>query len=503
MYRCAQWMLLLWGMTGCGVAAASGLPVAASGDADVQQARWACHAADGALARKQQVMRGLLPRVAFTGETPPATVEARMAEHKVPALSVAVIRDGQLDWSAAWGRLQADGAAADCDSLFQAGSLAKPATVLAALRMQEQGAVDLDADIATYLTSWTLPAGAQTKANPVTLRNLFTHTAGITPGGYEGYAQGQPLPTDMQTVAGQPPANARKVEVLQAPGTSLRYSGGGYTVAEVALQDRLHQPFEQLMRDWLTAPVGMRQADFSQPLPAASQVHAARGHLRDGSLVAGGWHQHPEQAAAGLWATPSDLATLLIELRKGWQGRSEVFSQAQVRELLANPIDGHAYGFRLIGEGDQVFLTHYGGTVGYRAGMTLNLETGNGAVYLSNSDNGSDLGVEFLGAVAQVYGWPMFRQTWVERTTQPVEVLKSLVGRYRFEDGPTVAVVYEQEALTLVFPNGDRYALAPIAGGPRQFIHPGTAVRAGFDGEGADTTLQLYGDTGRRVAEGK
>lgn len=492
----------------CGVAStpAAGMPRQPPGDGDgpsTPQPRWTCHTADGALARRQQVERNLLPLVALVGETEPAGIETRMVRHGTPALSVAVIRDGELDWTAAWGKLQAGGTAAACDSLFQAGSLAKPATVLAALRMQEQGLVDLDADIGTYLSSWRLPAGRQTDDNPVTLRNLFTHTAGITPGGYEGYARDQPMPTDPQTVQSQAPANARKVEVLEPPGTSLRYSGGGYTVAEIALQDRLHAPFERIMRTWLTEPVGMIQADFTQPPPASSEGHTARGYRMDGSAVPGGWHNHPEQAAAGLWATASDMAALLIEIRKGWQGRSTVFTRDSIRELLADPIDGHAYGFRLIGEGDQVFMTHYGGTAGYRAGMTINLRSGNGAVFLANSDNGGELGREFLAAVADAYGWPLFRQVRVQRATQPAVVLESLAGRYGFGEGPVVSVVYERDALTLVFPNGDRYAMAPIAGGPREFIHPDTAVRASFEGEGKDMTMQLYGETGRRLADGE
>lgn len=476
----------------------------ATGDPAQAPAHWTCMTASDAQARRVQVEEALLPNVAFTGETRPANVEARMAEHKVPALSVAVIRNGALDWSAAWGALETGSGRAGCDSLFQAGSLAKPVTVLAALRMQQQGVIDFDKDIATHLASYTLPAGAQTAANPVTLRNLFTHTSGITPGGYDGYAQGQPIPTDVQTVRAEAPANSRKVEVLEAPGESLVYSGGGYTVAEIALQDTLKQPFEQIMQQWLLTPVGMRQADFTVPLPAASHAHAARGHRADGSVVPGGWHHHPEQAAAGLWATASDMAAFLVELHKGYVGTSEVFTQASIRELMANPIDRHAYGFRLIGEGEDVFLTHYGGTVGYRAGMTLNLRTGDGAVYLANSDNGSNLGREFLAAVSRTYQWPVFRGTEVTRTTQPAEVLQSLVGKYVFdEEGPTVAVVYENDVLTLVFPNGDRYAMTPIQGGPRDFIHADTGVRASFGGEGDDMAMQLYGQTGRRKASTK
>lgn len=495
-------VLFLLSVASASLMAAPGPSPLEGGKGSGKETAWRCFTADDARARQRQVERGLLPRVAFAGETKPADIESRLAAHKVPAFSVAVIHDGRLHWSAGWGRLQHKGARAGCDSLFQAGSLAKPATVLAALRLQEKGVIDLDADVGTLLKSWQLPTGLQTDANPVTLRKLFAHTAGITPGGYDGYAQGQPLPSDPQTVQGVAPSNARKVEVLAAPGTALAYSGGAYTVAEIALQDRLQQPFERIMHEWLIAPAGMKQADFTQPLPAASHARTARGHLPDGSGVPGGWHNHPEQAAAGLWATASDLATLLIELRKGWLGQSEVFSQASIRELLAEPFDGHAYGFRLIGEGDELFITHYGGTAGYRAGMTLNLQTGNGAVYLVNSDNGSELGLEFLAAVASAYDWPMFRQQTVQRADLPADVLQSLPGRYRFPDGgPDVLVVYEQQALTIVFPNGDRYAMTPIVGAAREFIHPATAVRASFDGEGKDAVIHLYGETAPRVSD--
>lgn len=502
-YKTAFALMAVSVLAGATSASAEELPARASsaGEAAAPQPSWACAVAPDAQGRKAQVEGNLLPRVSFAGETRPARVETRMTEHKTPAFSVAVIRGGALDWTAAWGRLQSGGAPAGCDSLFQAGSLAKPATVLAALRMARKGLIDFDKNVEAYLTSWHLPAGAQTDAKPVTLRHLFAHTSGVTPGGYEGYAQGVAMPTDPQVASGAPPANSKPAQVLKAPGAALAYSGGGYTVAEMALQDRLGQPFADLMRTWLTVPVGMKEADFTQPLAAANHARAARGHLADGSAVPGGWHNHPEQAAAGLWATASDMAALLIEMRKGWQGKSAVFAEESIRELLGNPIDSHAYGFRLIGEGDRVFMTHYGGTVGYRAGMTLNLETGDGAVYLANSDNGSDLGLAFLRAVSAVYQWPVFRQTVVERASQPAGVLQALTGRYQFPEGPAISVVYERGALTLLFPNGDRYAMTPIGGAPRAFIHPETAVTASFDGEGADTTILLYGQTGKRLAE--
>ena len=498
-------MPLLSGIISSAVADTSQMSVIEDRKQAELQQNWSCYTASDAQARKEQVEHGMLPHVVFDGEIKPVSVETRMAMSKTPALSVAVVHNGKLDWSAAWGQLQTDGADADCGSLFQVGSIAKPVTLLAALRMKTAGLIDFDTSIETYLSSYHLPAGRQTNANPVTFRNLLAHSAGIAPGGYAGYAQNEPIPTDLQIVRGEAPSNSRKVEVLNAPRASLAYSGGGYTVMEIALQDQLHKPFDQIMREWLLAPVGMRQADFTMPLPTSSHSHTARGHQIDGTIVTGGWNNYPEQAAAGLWATATDLAMFLLEIRKGYEGKSNLFTQASIREMLANPIANHAYGFRLIGEGDQVFITHYGGTVGYRAGMTLNLRTGDGAVFLANSDNGANLGEELFSAVSRTYEWPMFREEKVKRIKQPTAVLQSLTGNYVFPElGWKVSVVYERDSLTLVFPKGDRLPLVmvPIQGRPREFIHD-TGVHASFDGDGKDMKIQLFGQTGQRQASGE
>lgn len=171
-----------------------------------------------------------------------------------------------------------------------------------------------------------------------------------------------------------------------------------------------------------------------------------------------------------------------------------------MREMLANPIANHAYGFRLIGEGDQVFIAHYGGTVGYRAGVTLNLRTGDVAVFLANSDNGANLGEEFFSAVSRAYDWSRFREQRVKRVKKPSAVLKSLAGVYVFPDqGWKVSVVYERDTLTLVFPAGNRppLVMVPIQGRPNEFVHE-TGVHANFDGDGKDMKIQLFGQTGQR-----
>lgn len=460
-----------------------------------------CVDTEGGRSRREAVLTQLLPNVVFEGETQSTDLVARMAAHRVPAVSVAVIRDGTIDWSAAFGSARPDATPVGCAHVFQAGSIAKPVTVLAALRMAAQGLIDLDADIEHSLERFHLPEGQQSTAHPVTLRNLFMHTAGVTPGGYEGYARGDVLPSDVQTLRGEAPSNARKIEVLATPDAALVYSGAGYTLAEVALEDLFDQPFDRLMRDWILKPAGMTHAEFAVPLPETRWDEVAHGFDATGNEIAGGWRVHPEQAAAGLWATATDLAHWLIEMHRGQRGDSAVFSTGSMRELMARPFDGHAYGFRLVGEGDQVFLTHNGGTVGYRASVILNLASGDGAVFLSNSDNGIDLAREFFAALARAYDWPVFRERRVTRRPVRLEELAALTGDYVFdEQGWKVSVTIDGGALTLVFPNGDRYAMSAIVGDGLDFIHAATGVQTRFGGDDRHREIQLYEQTGRRIA---
>jgi hypothetical protein len=191
----------------------------------------------------------------------------------------------------------------------------------------------------------------------------------------------------------------------------------------------------------------------------------------------------------------------LLELHKGYHGKSDVFTQASIEEILATPIANHAYGFRLINDGnDQVFMTHYGGTVGYRAGITLNLRTGNGAVFLANSDNGANLGEEFFSAVARAYEWPVFREKVIKRVKHSPEVLKSFTGTYNFPtQGWKLTVVQQQESLRFVFPAGNRLPLTMVGieGSEHQFAHE-TGVIARFYDEGKGLKVHLFGQTGQR-----
>jgi CubicO group peptidase (beta-lactamase class C family) len=119
-----------------------------------------------------------------------------------------------------------------------------------------------------------------------------------------GYARGETVPTTLGALRGE--ENTPPVTVEVTPGTSWRYSGGGYRVMQLAMEDVTHMPFATLMDSLVFRPLGMTRSSYAQPLPEARWCEAASGHHHDGTVMPGGWRIHPELAAAGLWTTPSE-----------------------------------------------------------------------------------------------------------------------------------------------------------------------------------------------------
>jgi CubicO group peptidase (beta-lactamase class C family) len=225
-----------------------------------------------------------------------------------PSISVALIDGGGLAWARVWGD-------ASVSTRYQAASLSKLVTAVAALRLVEQGRLALDRAVNADLGIWHVPDSELTRGHPVTLRGLLSMTGGIGVPGYLGYVPGTPLPNLLQILNGEAPANSPPVRVAYVPGTRFAYSGGGgYEVVQALIEAATHLPFNEALQDLVLRPAGMEHSLFAQPLPAEFSADAARGHYDDGRELPGGWRVMPELAAGGLWSTATDLARLLIEV---------------------------------------------------------------------------------------------------------------------------------------------------------------------------------------------
>lgn len=449
--------------------------------------------------RKVQLESGIRGHVKFLGESENlSSITNKMSEYNIPALSLAIISQGKIEWADIYQNVNfPEVQKLDCASIFQAASLSKPVTFLAALHMHAAGEIDLDKNIQNYLKDFVLPQGKQTVENPVTFRNIFSHTSGIISGGYQGYAKGLPLPSDLDILRGSAGVNSPAIDVITSPNEIMAYSGGAYTLAELALQDIYSDDFSNIMKKWILEPVGMNHSEFTQPLLVSKPNQVARGYTQSGNVLDGGWRDYPEQAAAGLWSNSIDMAKFLIEIYKAYQGKSSIFSQSDIKSIISHERDGHVYGFILNRSGDDISITHYGGNAGYRTGMTISLTSGNGLVYLINSDNGGALGNELLLSASQVYGWQHFKQTNVHSTEVGSEILKELPGEYKWNNQIDLSIEFDKnnDLISLYFPNGDEYKLTPIRGDELDFIHANTGVKVSFKKNDNLSSFTLYGQT--------
>jgi CubicO group peptidase (beta-lactamase class C family) len=378
----------------------------------------------------RSIEQGLRPAVALEGKPVPTTpLIEEMRRLHVPGVSIAVIRDGKIAWARGYGVATKDGPAVTPETLFQAASISKPVTALAALRMVEAHQLSLDADINTALTSWKLPPGPG--GAHATLRQLLSHTAGTTVHGFPGYAQNVPVPTLVQVLDGAPPANTSPVRIDSPPGTAWNYSGGGYIVVQQAMIDRGGKPFADLLAETVLAPLGMKDSSFAQPLPAALASRAAMPHDGKGEPYPGGAYTYPELAAAGLWATPSDLARFILGVQRNADEKGQaLLSHAMMRTMLQPVKNGYALGFGNEGSGPSRSFGHGGSNMGYQDLLFAYLEHGDGLVVMTNGEGGNDLAQGILRAAAFAYHWPSNQTTSRKAVALSPARRKALTGKY-------------------------------------------------------------------------
>ncbi len=137
------------------------------------------------------------------------------------------------------------------DTLFHVASVSKWITACAVMTLVKSGQVDLDAPVGTYLQRWSLPAGEH-DADQVTVRRLLSHTAGLTDGlGHAGFAPGTPVQSieaSLTRAAGASPGADGPVRVGEAPGSGWRYSGGGYTLLQLVVEEVTGESFAACVR---------------------------------------------------------------------------------------------------------------------------------------------------------------------------------------------------------------------------------------------------------------
>jgi len=331
-----------------------------------------------------------------------------MAHYHVPGLSLACIHDGAVEWTQTFGIAAVGGQPVTPETLYQASSISMPVTAVAALRLVEQGKLNLDMDVSQYLRSWKLPANRFTEQKKVTLRELLSHTAGVTFQGFAGYAAEEKVPTLIQVLNGEVPAKSAPVTVGFVPGTAYRYANGDYAIVQQILIDVTGEAFTDLMHEQVLQPLHMIHSTFEQPLPQKLRNTAAMPYDKDGKAIVGGPRTHPEMAVAGLWTTPSDLALFALAIQDALAAKAgAIVSPSTAHEMLQPVLGDYGLGFSIAGNGSNRYFWHPGANLGFLS-VLFAYEKGDGVVLMSNQQYSKALMLEVIHALAKQYGWSEF-----------------------------------------------------------------------------------------------
>lgn len=401
-----------------------------------------------AAARRQRVEHGLLPIVRIAGRDTEWTIGERLAHYRCPGTSIAVMRDGHIDWVGGYGHLDADGRPSDgehrsldpCgpDTIYMVASCSKPLAALVVLQQVERGVLDLDVPVNRYLQRWQVPDNDLTASHPVTLRRCLSHTAGLTVNGWGVVPRdGSPVPTVLDLLDGRPPSKMPAVVVDRPYDGTNRYSGGGYLIAQLVVEDVLGRDFADIADETVFGPLGMTRSTYRHPLPTSLQHDVASGHGDSGRPAPGGWMLSPEKAAGGLFSTARDYATFLLAIRAAVRGEaSAVLGRSLAGEMVTRH-DRSAFGlgFRVLGDSATHRINHGGSNDGYQSETDLYLESGDGAVVLTNATSGLLLFREVLNGIAAAYDWPGYMPEPKQLATLTDTDLQRYAGEYRIVAG--------------------------------------------------------------------
>jgi CubicO group peptidase (beta-lactamase class C family) len=334
-------------------------------------------------------------------------IPAFLKQHKIPAVSVAVIEDFKIKKVLTIGtRDAASNLEANDKTLFQLGSVSQSLTAVAMVKELQNQNIQLDTDINTLLKSWRLTEDRYESKHRISPEMLLSHTAGTNITVYKGYPHGSKLPTIRQILNGQTP-NGDPSVILNGTPKIYNYSAGGYSVIQQALMDLRGTSFASAIDQSILKPLGMTSTSYDLPLPQHHLRRASAGHNKLGTPLKERHFDYPELAAAGGWSTAEDLARFIIEIQNALQGRSAIgLTQESTEELLTPVAYQNALGFDIEKHGKHNYFTSGGANHGFQTLIKGHMSAGMGVAIMTNSDNGFHVITQLAQFIAEEEAWP-------------------------------------------------------------------------------------------------
>lgn len=318
-------------------------------------------------------------------------------------------------------------------TLFQAASISKSLNGFGILKLAQDKKIDIYTDINNYLRSWQFPYDSLSNGKIITIANLLSHTGGINISGFDGYTKADSLPTIVQILNGEKPANSDAVKSIFEPNLKYRYSGGGTTISQLIIEDVTGKSYTDYMANNILKPIGMKNSFYTNTTSEKKLKLLATGYNAD-SEVTMKYHIYPEKSAAGLWTNPIELSKFVIEVQKSLVGKSnKILSQKMTQLMLIPYVDNSsALGVFIEDKEGIKYFRHGGVNEGFTSLYFGSVENGNGAVVMCNSTDKTIL-YEIVNSIATVYKWENYYKPVLKKVVKIDSVeLSKYVGRYTF-----------------------------------------------------------------------
>ena len=372
-----------------------------------------------------------------------------LADVGTPSASIAILEDGQI----ASHCISTHGD--DSDTLFQACSISKPVAGLALMRMVEDGLLSVDDKIVDHLPDEVLELLAKdtrtrSLLQMITVKQLMSHTAGLSVGGFPGYPDHQNVPSTTQVIEGKSSSNTPAIKFAYVPGFDFIYSGGGITIMQRVMEHVAQKPFPHIIQDLVLGPLDMTRSFYHL---RSEETNISRAYYHGYYPCEAEWDVQPELAACGLWTTPTDLLKLVRALQTSLNsnGRDNILRQETVQMMLTVVRNGmsltlsvNAHAFEHGGSNVPGWRCHMFGWADLpwnAKGSSVKTDKESfvatsgpqscGIAIMTNSARGMEVYMKITQAICYLKGWPYPAPMW---GTQDASVpFRAPVGNVREE----------------------------------------------------------------------
>ncbi len=340
------------------------------------------------------------------------------ARYRLPSVSAAVYRDGDVVWADTVG-IAEEGRDATTDTQYRIGSITKTFTAAAVMLLVGEEQVSIDDPLARHLP--------EARFGDLTVRRLLAHTSGIQREPPGEVWESLEFPGGAELVA-----RLADAELVLPPGERWHYSNLAYALLGELVTRVTDTPFPAFVDERLIGPCGLRRTTWRSADPAACGYFVdpyARTLRPEPSLEGDG-----AEAVGSLWSTPSDLCRWAVHLAS-----IEAMHQVQIMDDPEEWTLGHGLGLQLFRRGDRVFFGHGGAMPGFLAMLVARRREGVGAALVTNASTPAAAVEEITAELAErsLELFPTGQEPWRAESAPPPEV-EELLGIWWTEGTPFV-----------------------------------------------------------------